>query len=101
MSRFSRFVRRATKTRGVAKARHLSERAVAPYLRADLTSLHHDLVETIERLNRLQERVDAIEEYQPAVLNAISSTNGNARLLRRELDGVRAELEALQRQTTP
>jgi len=36
--------------------------------------------------------VNAIESHQPAVLNAIASVNGNARLLARETNGLREEL---------
>ena len=90
-----RFVRRATTLPGVPEARHVAERAVAPYLRADLHSLHQDLVEVAERLNRLEHRLDAIEEHMPGVLNAIVSTNGNARLAQREMTALRDEVAEL------
>ena len=87
---------------GVPQSRHVAERAVAPYLRADLTSLHRQLLDMIERLDavetqlrELSSTVEAIEQYQPAVLNAISSTNGTARVLRRELETVRQHVTAL------
>jgi hypothetical protein len=92
VARFKRFVRRATTLPGVPQARHVTERAVAPYLRADLSSLHRDLVNALERLGDIERRLDAIEENMPAVLNAIVSTNGNARITQRELTSVRAEL---------
>ena len=92
VARFKRFVRRATTLPGVPQARHVTERAVAPYLRADLRSLHRDLVDALDRLGRIEQRLDAIEENMPAVLNAIVSTNGNARLTQRELTSLRAEL---------
>ena len=77
------------------QARHVTERAVAPYLRADLHSLHQDLVAAVERIHAVEQRLDAIEEHMPAVLNAIVSTNGNARLTQRELTGLRDEVGAL------
>jgi ABC-type transporter Mla subunit MlaD len=86
----------------VPQTRHVAERAVAPYLRADLSSLHLQLLETIERLDAVEAQlrelnttVGAIEQHQPAVLNAIASTNGTARILRRELESVREQVTAL------
>ena len=107
-------LRRLTTVRGVPQARHLAERAVAPYLRDDVHSLHLDhiaLVQRMENLERiaadtsLEQRVDAhlarmlhtiadIERHQPAVLNAIASVNGTVRILRREFEAV-AQLGAL------
>ena len=101
-------LRRLMKLRGLPQARHVAERAVAPYLRDDLHSLHLDhiaLVQRIENLERiaadttLEERVsaqltrmgntiDEIERHQPAVLNAIASVNGTVRILRREFAAV-------------
>jgi ABC-type transporter Mla subunit MlaD len=98
----AKFMRRVTKLPGVPQSRHVAERAVAPYLRADLTSLHQQLLATIERLDAVEAQlrelvttVGAIEQYQPAVLNAIASTNGTARVLRRELESVRQDVTAL------
>jgi hypothetical protein len=86
----------------VPQSRHVAERAVAPYLRADLTSLHGQLLEVIERLDAVEVQlrelgttVGAIEQHQPAVLNAIASTNGTARILRREIENVRQQVTAL------
>jgi molybdopterin-biosynthesis enzyme MoeA-like protein len=98
----AKLLRRVTTLPGVPQSRHVAERAVAPYLRADLTSLHQQLLATIERLDAVEAQlrelvatVGAIEQYQPAVLNAISSTNGTARVLRRELEAVRQHVTAL------
>jgi chromosome segregation ATPase len=98
----AKFMRRVTKLPGVPQSRHIAERAVAPYLRADLTSLHEELLATIERLDAVEAQlrelvttVGAIEQYQPAVLNAIASTNGTARVLRRELESMRQDVTAL------
>jgi hypothetical protein len=102
VSRLAKYLGRVTRLPGVPQSRHVAERAVAPYLRADLTSLHHQLLETIERLEAVEAQlrdlgtaVGAIEQHQPAVLNAIASTNGTARLLRRELEAVRQQVAAL------
>ncbi len=85
------YVRRLLRLPGVPEARHVTERAVAPYLRADLVSVHetqlqhnHRLVEAEKTLHATAAATADIERYQPAVLNAIASTNGTARLLRRE-----------------
>jgi SAM-dependent methyltransferase len=85
------YVRRLLRLPGVPEARHVTERAVAPYLRADLVSMHetqlehnHRLVEAEKTLHATAAATADIERYQPAVLNAIASTNGTARLLRRE-----------------
>jgi hypothetical protein len=80
---------------GVPQGRHVAERAVAPYLRADLESVRHDLREACERISSIEQRFQAIEDHMPAVLNAVVSTNGNARLLRREIEDVRGEVVAL------
>ena len=88
-------MRRVTTLPGVPQSRHVAERAVAPYLRADLTSLHQDLVAVIDRVGRIEERLDGIEQHMPMVLNAIVSTNGNARLVRREIEEVRGDVVAL------
>jgi hypothetical protein len=96
---------------GVPEARHLAERAVAPYLRADLHQLHATLLEAVGRLEALEaanhqvthaQRLSAdaivrIEANQPAVLSAIASTNGTSRLVRRELDAVRGELDEVRK----
>ena len=108
-------IRRLTTLRGVPQARHVTERAVAPYLRHDVHSLHLDhiaLVHRIENLERiaaeaagaaavtrveealraqiasLAHTIDQIERHQPAVLNAIASVNGTVRILRREFEAV-------------
>jgi hypothetical protein len=101
MSRLTKAVRRALRLPGVPEARHVAERAVAPYLRADLTSLHQTILEHNHRLVDVEQKVNVaagvirdVERHQPAVLNAIASTNGTARLLRRELEDVRAVLTA-------
>ena len=88
-------MRRLTGLPGVPQGRHVAERAFAPYLRADLESLHRDLLEACDRLAGIEQRLEAIEEHMPAVLNAVVSTNGNARLVRREIEDVRGDVAAL------
>jgi uncharacterized protein (DUF3084 family) len=92
----------------VPQSRHVAERAVAPYLRADLAALHNQLLDTIARLDAVEAQlrelsttVGAIEQHQPAVLNAIASTNGTARILRRELETVRQHVTELAEPVTP
>jgi hypothetical protein len=101
MGRSSSFIRRILRLPGVPEARHVAERAVAPYLRADLVSLHETILEHNHRLRHVEDRVngaadviDDVQRHMPAVLNAIASVNGTARLLRRELDEVSGELKA-------
>jgi hypothetical protein len=88
-------MRRLAGLPGVPQGRHIAERAVAPYLRADLESVHRDLLDACERMAGIERRLVAIEEHMPAVLNAVVSTNGNARLVRREIENVRGEVVAL------
>ena len=74
---------------GVNKARHLAEVAVTPYVRGDLAELR---AVTERDIADLQARVAVIEGSQPLVLNAISSTNGVARLSAREMQSTRDDL---------
>jgi hypothetical protein len=95
MSKLAKLKRRAANLPGVPQGRHVAERAVAPYLRADVESLHRDLLEAVERIGAVERRLDAIDENMPTVLNAVVSINGNARLVRRELETVRGEIAGL------
>ncbi len=108
MARIKAMARRATKAPGVPQARHLAERTVAPYLRADLQSLNDGLTVTAQRTDTQDLRilelqrgiaqshaaVRSLEDHMPAVLNAINSTNGTSRLLRRELTATREKGES-------
>jgi hypothetical protein len=95
VSKLAGLMRRLTGLPGVPQGRHVAERAFAPYLRADLESLHGDLLAACERITSIEQRLEAIEEHMPAVLNAVVSTNGNARLVRREIEDVRTDVAAL------
>ena len=95
MSKLAKLMRRAATLPGVPQGRHVAERAVAPYLRADVESLHRDLLEAVQRIGAVERRLDAIDENMPPVLNAVVSVNGNARVMRRELETVRTELGEL------
>jgi predicted SAM-dependent methyltransferase len=91
------------------KARHVAEKAVAPYLRNDLASTLDELrlvgarteqlyaqVEALQRRSdELAEATARIERHQPSVLNAISTANGASRLVRRELGQQIAEVADL------
>src|SRR5688500_17027823 len=99
-------LRKMARLRGVPQARHVAERAVAPYLRADVHSLNLDHVSLVQRIENLERvladtdarissqiagmahAIDEIERHQPAVLNAITSVNGTVRILRREFEAV-------------
>ena len=96
MGRVRGRVRKLTKAPGVPQARHIAERTVAPYLRADVHQLGLDHAQTVQRLSALEQKVQvlvnavsALESHQPTILNAIASTNGTARLLARELNELR------------
>lgn len=93
MGRLKDVVRRITRVPGVPEARHVTERVVAPYLRADLQGIHADQIGMSSRIDALHGRLDTfssrlddMDQHMPLVLNAIASTNGTARLLRRELE---------------
>ena len=81
----------------------MAEKAVAPYLRADLEALGISHAATAERLAALEikvaglvESVASMSTSQPEVLNAIASTGGTARTLARAIEAgdaaVRAEM---------
>lgn len=91
---------RVRKAPGVPQIRHITERATAPYLRADLHSLHQDLLRLTDAIGALAGRhehlagvVNEMDQAQRPILNAIASSNGTARLLRRELEALRADVE--------
>src|SRR5687768_1212796 len=94
-----RFLAGGARLPGMPKARHVAEKAVAPYLRNDLARMLDELRQVGARTEQLyaqvqemQRRNDALaeatarlERHQPTVLNAISTANGASRLVRREL----------------
>jgi hypothetical protein len=108
MTDIGKAIRKATSAPGVPKARHVAERTVAPYLRADLHQLHLDHAATVERLLQLEvkvellhhalgeyaDRLGSIERHQPALLNALASMNGTARVLSRRVDDLEHGAEA-------
>ena len=110
MGRLGRGLRKLARSPGVPQARHLAERSVAPYLRDDLHRLALDHGLTVDRLSDLERKVEnlvgvfssmssvvaSIETHQPAILNAISSTNGATRLLARETGAVRDLITTLE-----
>lgn len=93
MSALKNGLRRIARVPGVRKARHVSERAVAPYLRADLHQLSLDQVKLAQRLSELE---GLVHVNQPELLNAIASSGGTARTLVRAIESgdaaVRAEM---------
>ena len=84
MSRLSKYFARGAKLPGMPQARHVAERAVAPYLRDDLAATLVRMVELEARVTDLQLKLDGVERHQPTILNAISTANGASRMLRRE-----------------
>ena len=110
MGRLGSGLRKLARSPGVPQARHLAERSVAPYLRNDLHRLALDHGLTVDRLSDLERKVEnlvgvfssmssvvaSIETHQPAILNAISSTNGATRLLARETGAVRDLITTLE-----
>lgn len=97
MSRLRRALRRATTVPGVPRARRIAEHVVAPQLRADVHALGIDHGSTVARIASLERRLDALglEQHMPAVLNAVSSTNGTARLLRRDVAALESVVDAM------
>ena len=99
-----KILQRLTRVRGVPEVRHVAERAVAPYVRDDLHRLLLDHQRTAERVADLErqmaeararvanahDRLDRFDEYLPTLLNAITSANGTARLVMREIGEVRS-----------
>jgi hypothetical protein len=109
MSWFKRALGPVARTSSVRGARRLLGRVGAPGLNPELEFVHRRLdvaegaVGALQRTtaglddlrlehSRLDERVATVERHMPAVLNAVASTNGTARILRRELDEVAKRL---------
>lgn len=105
MSPVKRFLRPVARTPVVRKFRRLFGRVGAPGLNPELEFVHRKLAEldrTNPRLDVIESavgqlqremvdvhrRLETFDRHMPAVLNAIASTNGTARILRRELDEV-------------
>lgn len=104
MSLLTRVFRPVARTSSVRQARRVVGRLGAPGLNPEIELLHRRITDTdngaAQQVRRVEARLDALEEqarqlsarmtsmdrHMPAVLNAIASTNGTARLLRRETD---------------
>src|SRR5262245_56552741 len=67
---------RVARTNGVRTVRRTAGRFGAPGLNSQFEALRREVADSSARVDR----------HMPAVLNAIASANGTARLLRRELD---------------
>ena len=94
MGRLSNFLSRGAKVPGMRKARHVAERALAPYLRDDLNATLARTVDLQSQISEMRLKLERIERHQPTVLNAISTSNGASRLLRRDLVDTEARLMA-------
>lgn len=77
---------------GVNKLRNLAEVTVTPNVRGEIAELR---AISERQFADLQERLAAIEESLPLVLNTIYSTNGAARLSAREMQSTRDALTDL------
>jgi predicted SAM-dependent methyltransferase len=94
VGRLTNFLARGAKLPGMPEARHVAERAVAPYLRDDLAATLDRMVAVEAQISELQAKLERLERHQPTVLNAISTANGASRLLRRDLVETEARLMA-------
>jgi predicted SAM-dependent methyltransferase len=115
MDMLRRTAARAARLPGFRSLRVLSGRFVSPEIRDQLKQLesvdadtsehltvlyhrslndNHRLTIIEETLAELKSGIDELQAHMPTVLNAISSTHGSARLLRRELDAVQASAQA-------
>lgn len=75
---------------------------MTPTVRVALAAINETLLAHNHRITHAEHSAHAslaavrdLERHQPEVLNAIASTNGTARLLRRELDARRDEVDEL------
>lgn len=75
-------LKRALQSSPAVRLRTAAGRFVVPAFHPYIARLD----EQGHRLDHLESRVHNLDEHLPVVLNAIASTNGTARLLRRELD---------------
>ena len=94
MGRFIQFLARGAQLPGMPKARHVVERAVAPYLRDDMAATLDRTADLQDQISETRLRFERLERHQPTVLNAISTANGASRLLRREVVATEARLMA-------
>jgi len=93
-------VGRVMQAPGMQRVRRAGELAVTPNVRVDIIRLDDIQSHHAEELVQLREAVADIEANLPAVLNAISSMSGAARMVKRELDVFRAEFDESIRQLT-
>ena len=95
VSKARKTVGRVMRAPGVRTVRRAGEIAVTPNVRVDLARLDDIQTRHSADILQLKEDVADIEANLPAVLNAISSMSGAARLVKRELDSFRDELEGI------
>lgn len=109
MSVFRRVLGAVAKGPGVRTARRGAGAFAAPHFRDHITSLYetdlghnHRITELERKVDDLRGASDDLQRHLPEVLNAIASTHGIARLLRREIEHERTlaasridDLEAL------
>lgn len=106
MGRLTRALRKLTAAPGVPRARALVEHTVTPQVTATAHQLGLDQAATVRRLSELEIKVRGLSEleikvqqmidvYQPAVFNAIASTNGTTRRLMRETAAFRVQMAEL------
>jgi hypothetical protein len=85
---------------GVRTVRKAAERAVTPDARVWIERVERSQADHVVLLDQLQRAVSDVEASMPAVLNAIASMSGAARLVKRELDELRREFEAVRAEAT-
>jgi len=95
MSRLRGALRRIARVPGVRQTRTVTERAVTPHVRAEVHQLQLQVAELRAQLDAVTNGMKALEAFQPAVFNAIVSTNGIARTLTRETASFRRQLTEL------
>jgi hypothetical protein len=95
MSSLRSALRRIARVPGVRQTRAITERAVTPHVRVDVHELQVQVADLRAQLEAVAAGMKALETYQPAVFNAISSTNGITRTLMRETAAFRRQLAEL------
>ena len=93
IGRLKTILRRLLRVPGVPQARSIAERAVTPSVTASVHALGIDHAATEARLSAVERTLDNLSAPHSTVLNAINSQQSTARLLRRELDEIRARVD--------
>jgi hypothetical protein len=95
IGRLKSFLRKLPRAPGVPQARYIAERAVTPSVTAHVHALGIDHAATEARLSAVEQKLENLSAPHSTVLNAINSQQGTARLLRREVEDLRARIEMI------